>query len=468
MERGVAFSMWCAAKTTPNAPVPPKITIVSSVSGCEDGRGRDVGSSRGSRTTASAARRVAKAAYDAPRCFFQLFVDAFVSNARDTAAAAPTSRTSSRRRPNASRRRLAGVRRAAARLRSTTTSTTATFSNSDANDRAHPPSSDASLEKQISRETTRACAPATAHETFRDEPLDDERTNDGARVAFECERRRSVFRALVSVDGNVVAASIGSALADVASENVSSSTSSSTETRFMPVDRESMPTTETRFPRRCSLRASRSFREVPFPFPFTAPVANVRAPPANAALVDASNDAGTRSDSPRGESPRRHAAETDWKAASSTAGCTRHPSSGASSLEGAMTATNRSGEHERTVREWARMGAERASSIPRAGSFTPRAKSFARSFVPRARTCVRPVAPSTMCIVPSIACTRTWTHSPASAFAPSSANTNGASNATSRIASREDEHSRVDVEAIVACASSRNAAPGKSARPATR
>ena len=32
----------------------------------------------------------------------------------------------------------------------------------------------------------------------------------------------------------------------------------------------------------------------------------------------------------------------------------------------------------------------------------------------------------------------------------------------------EDEHSRVDVEAIVACASSRNAAPGKSARPATR
>ena len=185
-------------------------------------RGRDVGSSRGSRTTASAARwQLAKAAYDAPEMFFQLFVDAFVSNARDTAAAAPTSRTSSRRRPNG---------RVVVSL----------------SGRAHSSSIDDDVDDgdvfQLGRERSRASSefrrhrhsknksharrrarstPATAHETFPRRVSRRRSQRTTARVS-----RSSVsdgapcFAASFGRARNVVAASIGSALADVASENV--------------------------------------------------------------------------------------------------------------------------------------------------------------------------------------------------------------------------------------------------------
>ena len=253
---------------------------------------------------------------------------------------APASRTSSRRRPNASRRRLAGVRRAAARLRSTTTSTTATFSTPRRErSRASSEFRRVTRKTNLTRDDARVRARVTL-ETFRDESLDDERTNDGARVAFECERRRSVFRALVSV-GKRRRRVHRERLADVAAERLLEP-SSSTFTRFIR-SIGSMPTTETRF-RGDVRRASRSFREFRFRFRFRLRRRRERTRSAreHRRLVDASSSGEQQQAVARGESPRRHAAETDWKAASVPRGA-RHPSSGASSARRrGPAATNRS------------------------------------------------------------------------------------------------------------------------------
>ena len=102
----------------------------------------------------------------------------------------------------------------------------------------------------------------------------------------------------------------------------------------------------------------------------------------------------------------------------------------------------------------------------RRGEFSQRRGGFARSFIPRARTCVRPVAPSTRCIVPSIACPHLDAFTRIRVRALLRQHRQRGRRLANRV-EEDNEHSRVDVGALVACASS-SAAPGKGARPATR
>ena len=105
----------------------------------------------------------------------------------------------------------------------------------------------------------------------------------------------------------------------------------------------------------------------------------------------------------------------------------------------AMIATNLRGNTNGEFANGADFGAERASFIPRARSLARRARRVSLGVSSRIWLKTGwPVAPSTMCIVNCPSRTRTWTHSPASAFANRPPPPRRETNFANRV--KEDEH----------------------------